>query len=201
MSEDELLIAQLAITSNGYMNNKGFQESSMNENRVDWRRFIQPGQRPPMMPNQNYYQPPYHMGHPQQPQYPRNNGIPMEGDYGNVPSEVTAQISQLPMPRDEKGNLIIPPELQHLINPNVAPPQNIGLQVAGFDVPKFGVATSGVISEDKADLIMKEIKLLKRAINTLTNLVKKSILIESNLDEPKDISQPNSVKSEATDQL
>ena len=186
MTEDELLVAQLAATSQGFMNHltRGAKDGDFNANRTDWRRFLQQGGRPnPQQYPQNY--PPQHNQYPQN--YPQDRPIPpIAGDYGDIPSEVPSQINQIPMPRDAQGNMIIPPELAHLAQPQQ---QNNGLQVGGFDIPNYGGGThaGGNASESKVDTLIKEVKLLKRAINTLTNLVKKSIL--DNV-EPKDNSNP-----------
>lgn len=162
MTEEEFLAAQLAGQTNAYMRNilKGGNGDVHNivgqHNRTDWRQIVanNRGQRPQF---REEYQP--NMHHPA-----------AAGDYGDVPTEVQSNFGQIPMPRDNKGNMIIPPELQNGQQPTVG-----GLQIGGFQVPSYG-GNAGAPKSEQFDQIIKEIKLLKRSISALTNLVKKSIL-------------------------
>jgi hypothetical protein len=163
MTEEEFLAAQIAGMTNSYMKNimKGGTGDVHNivghHNRTDWRQLVANGQRRPQ--GQGQYQPDMH--HPA-----------AAGDYGDVPTEVSSQYGQIPLPRDAQGNVIVPPELR---DPNMLPPSD-GLNIGGFNVPSYGVKAAAVPNTEQYDTIIKEIKLLKRAVSTLTNLVKKSIL-------------------------
>lgn len=164
MTEEEFLAAQLAGQTNAYMKNilRGGSGDVHNivghHNRTDWRQIVanNRGQRPQY--NRDDYQP--NMYHPA-----------AAGDYGDVPTEVQSNFGQIPMPRDDKGNLIVPPELRQA---NMLPPSD-GLNIGSFQVPSYGNTQSAPKSE-QYDNIIKEIKLLKRSVSALTNLVKKLIV-------------------------
>lgn len=205
---DEELIAMVAAQSQGHMNRllQGSNDRrAMNENRTDWRRFLgSGGQRPPQQrnPNQQHYGHPPPNNHPQQQQFG-----PMDDDYRNfgdisIPSEVPSNIHQLPLPplpKDEHGNPIIPAELQQYFQNNQQQPiQQAGLNVGGFEIPQYGnpaSSSSSLKMDEKYDNIIKEIKLLKRAVSTLTNLLKKSILVED-VAAPPETPTTDTIKSE-----
>lgn len=197
---DEETIAILAAGAQREMNGlfSGSQDArNMNQNRTDWRRIL--GQRMqqrgnPNMPQQPF-QPQFFPPNPNYPQPQQRNAFPPIDDgmnqYGDtsIPQEVPANIRQIPLPplpKDENGNPIIPPELKEMYG--MAQQQNnpnLGLDIGGFNVPQYNQNNPPQVSaavnikiEEKYDNIIKEIKLLKRAINTLTNLLKKSKVIE-----------------------
>jgi hypothetical protein len=106
---------------------------------------------------------------PQQHQLPQQDyQVPQIPDY--LPTDVPSNLVE--MPRDAKGNVIIPPEYRHLI-PNQSqsnqpqPATPVNYSNASFDMPNYSAA---IPDESKFDIIIKEIKSLKKAINKLIKL-------------------------------
>lgn len=113
----------------------------------------------------------------QHQQFPPSNFQPQQQDY-QVPQIPDYLPSTMPtnlveFPKDAQGNPIVPPEYRHLI-PNQPPNINqpaapVNYSNAAFDVPNYST-TPAVPDESKFDIIIKEIKSLKKAINKLIKL-------------------------------
>lgn len=117
----------------------------------------QPFQMPHFpQPQQQYRQ-------PQIPDFP----VPQIPDY--LPTTMPTNL--VDFPRDAQGKAIIPPEYQHLIpnnNGNAPAPTN-GTPTSytgSFEVPNYGNSPA-IPTETQFDLIIKELKSLKKAINKL----------------------------------
>jgi DNA-directed RNA polymerase subunit L len=139
------------------------------------------------MPQVRHQQPHYNITHPQnqQPQYqhhapngfdpninfPGANNHPSQDPY-SIPSEVSmTPTTYVPLPRDAQGNEIIPPEYRHIVPQGQQPAQQVtftqeGFKPNGFNMPDYSTAPPSA-SEDQFDIIIKEIKSLKKAVNKL----------------------------------
>jgi hypothetical protein len=130
-----------------------------------------------------HQQPHYNITHPQNqpPQFNHNhpngfdpnvnfpssnpNQYPSHDPYV-IPSEVSSvPTSYVPLPRDAQGNEIIPPEYRHIVSQPTAPTQE-SFKPNGFNMPDFSPVAHN-IPNDQFDIIIKEIKSLKKAVNKL----------------------------------
>jgi hypothetical protein len=106
-----------------------------------------------------------------------NQPAPQPYNYGppntNQPVEIKPLLP-VPVGRDEHGNIIMG-NPQEIIQQTV-PIQQTGLQTVGFQLPQFG--NNGLKteeeSESKYDIILKELKSLRKAINKLIRVQEQS---------------------------
>ena len=207
--DDYEIGAMMAAVAEKSMNEK-LRGSNIQHNRTDWRQIlanrgrISPNQMPqggyPVNPNPpppnyppNYQQRPPSYPNPPPPNYPPNYYNPQPSQVypsmiedGSVPTEVPQNLNFVPFPRDEHGQPILPPELQQ----QARPPYESPLATSDFVVPDYGIpaesaSTDVASTNDKFDILMKEIKALKKTINKLTRQLEKTILPKEEIvDEP-----------------
>ena len=192
MNQDDYDVASLAAMTNGRINQINSKFGKMALPKVDIRQAIghhpQQGHYP--QPQQGYY--PQHVQQPQYPQYqqpyPQQGGV---GEYG-LPETVPANMSQLPLIiRDRDGNIIDLNQAPSAANdPSFAPQgasQNSDYQ--GFHIPNYGGQTnqekikSNNLQESSLDIILKEIKSLKKSVNKLIRELG-SVKVTDNKSQP-----------------
>ena len=182
-NNDQIDIAALAHQSNLWLNHKQIRDAS----RIDPRRFLQqnPGM-PPQYPQQ-FQQPPYYPPNPYQPQPNFTGGV---DEYG-IPSNVPVNNVQIPLiAHDKDGNpidLMQAPSVAGQIHAQSYPsPINQGMtDVRGFQIPdyskyntpNFSSNNKEEISESTLDIILREIKSLKKSINKLIRESERSKLL------------------------
>lgn len=172
--QEDMDAAILAAQTNGAMNQwYGPQQRG----RIDPRQFINHGQRPP----QQQYHPQPNYNYPTQPHYGNN-----EVDEYGLPRSIPAQqIQTLPMVvRGRDGKLI---DLNEVLNepvPGYQPPTSNIESYQGFNVPNYSdddkssKKKSGP-QEHPFDIIMKEIKSLKRSVNKLIREIESSKVVNN----------------------
>jgi hypothetical protein len=204
MSNDNDDVAMLAaVTGKGLKNL--FGQSSRSElggmlptKVADWRQFTGPNNRPQQgYPQQGYPQGYPQPGYPQQGQYPQQQGPqgPQSYTYGhNLPDVMQANVPALlpvPIGRDANGNIIMGDPSLAMAPPAPAAPYQPALQTGGFQLPtSFGgfpdpKGAAPAPEEDKLDLLLKEFKVLKRAINKLIRTVESGKVTTTNNTDPE----------------
>ena len=182
-TNDNIDIAALAHQSNLWLNHKQIRDG-----RIDPRRFLNPNQPAQYPPQFQPQPPPYYPPNPyQQPYYPpqnfNNGGV---NEYG-LPESIPANNTQLPLiMRDKDGNpidLMQAPSVAGQIQPQQYPsPINHGMQnVQGFQMPDYSKYNTvqpekGSPPESTLDIILREIKSLKKAVNKLIRVSEQSKL-------------------------
>jgi len=178
---DNIDIAALAHQSNLWLNHKQIRDG-----RIDPRRFLNPNQ--PQYPQQQPYYPPNPYQQPPQPYYPPQQNFNSGGvnEYG-LPESIPANNVQLPLiMRDKDGNpidLMQAPSVAGQIQPQQYPsPITHGMQnVQGFQMPDYSKYNNvqqekGNPPESTLDIILREIKTLKKAVNKLIRVSEQSKL-------------------------
>jgi len=162
--------------------------------RLDPRKFLNGGGYP-QQPPQGYPQhPQYHpQGYP--PPYQHNpyqqQPPPQQGQYDmyTPPDTLPGTIpSLLQLPTNDKGEVVIADEYKAKLDQIAQAHSNVPTSGSGFNidntqsfnVPGFDPTKVSTFTE-QFDEVKKELKLLRRAVNTLTNLLRKTILVE---DQP-----------------
>lgn len=151
-------------------------------NRIDPRQLLRGNGYPqPNYPPQGY--PQYN---PPMPQQYGNTGV---DDYG-IPSEVPAQAPQLPLVMRQADGSMVDLTQAPSIEGQIPSQTGIG-NVQSFQMPdysKYNNATPNTeVSESSLEVILKEIKSLKKAINKLIRESEKSKL----LSVPPTVCEPN----------
>lgn len=177
MNQDDYDVASLAAMTNGRINqiNSKFGKAALP--KVDIRQAI--GHRP----QQGHYPQPQQQGYypqPQQPQYPQYQQPYQQPQQGNVgeyglPESVPANMSQLPLIiRDRDGNIIDLNQAPSAVNdPSFVQGASQNSDYQGFHIPNYGSqnqqerAKSNNPQESPLDIILKEIKSLKKSVNKL----------------------------------
>jgi len=163
--------------------------------RIDPRQFLNNnygGQQG--RPNFNPSYPPQQ----QQPYYPQVGGVE---DYG-LPSQVAPQTSQLPLVmRDRDGNVVDLSQTPSVMSEGQTYPpyqQPNGMNdVRGFQIPDYSKYNKAPSSQDNEaeestlDIILREIKSLKKAVNKLIRETEKSKLSITSPSQPLDINAIN----------
>lgn len=208
MNQDDYDVASLAAMTNGrinQINSKFGREAPVP--KVDIRRIIQGGggnMHPQHYPQQPYYPQPQ-QGYYPQPPAPNINGAVNE--YG-LPESVPANMTQLPLViRDRDGNIIDLNQAPSAAgaNPQYAPPQGND-HYQGFIVPEYGAQNNQPISsrgknqpsapENIFDIILKEIKGLKKSVNKLIREFESSKLPSQKPTQTKKIDDTDSQPSD-----
>ena len=174
-NNDNIDIAALAHQSNMWLNSKQIRDAS----RIDPRRFFQPNGGQPQYPypqQQQPHYPPYPQPYypPQQPNF--NGGV---NEYG-LPESIPVNNIQIPLiARDKDGNpidLTQAPSVAGQLQPQSYPSQiNQGMNdVRGFQIPDYSkyntpsfASEKTSVNESTLEIILREIKSLKKAINKL----------------------------------
>lgn len=201
---DEELAAMLAIDAQAFIQNKtrGIQDGyKLNQNRVDWRNVLHNNQNRNNMNGYRNNQPPPPIPPQFQEQY--NNFQPLTQPppgYGEMPDVIPGNIPVAAMqklmdtlPKDSNGNPILPEEYRT----QPVQQESSGLNTSGFQIPNYGNSSQKSLesseTSDKIDNVIAELKLLKRAVNSLTNLLKKSGILEQHKPSIKEekISEDN----------
>jgi hypothetical protein len=190
MNQDDYDVASLAAMTNGRINQINSKFGKVAVPKVDIRQAIGHHPQQGHYPQQGYY--PQHVQQPQYPQYqqpyPQQGGV---GEYG-LPETVPANMSQLPLIiRDRDGNIIDLNQAPSAANdPSFAPQgasQNSDYQ--GFHIPNYGGQTnqekikSNNLQESSLDIILKEIKSLKKSVNKLIRELG-SVKVTDNKSQP-----------------
>jgi hypothetical protein len=189
--EDILAVAEIAGKVKGfYQTYKSDRERLVTDNGtgaiipkniMDPRQLItnafrgQPGM--PQIQPQQYYQPPNY-------QYPQENSLTAYGQ--QIPQVMPAQAPQLlpvPVGRNPDGTIIMGDA--GLLASTQAPQANNngGLQTTGFQLPQFGNVppvpnnSGNSISNEDFQILMKELKSMKKSINKLTRAFETAKLI------------------------
>jgi len=162
--------------------------------RIDPRQFL----------NNNYGgqqgRPNFNPAYPQQqPYFPQVGGVE---EYG-LPSQIAPQTSQLPLVmRDRDGNVIDLSQTPSVMSegqtypPHQQQPNGMN-DVRGFQIPDYskynkpGNNHVDEAEESTLEIILKEIKSLKKAVNKLIRETEKSKLSVINTTQPSDINEVN----------
>jgi len=138
--------------------------------RIDPRQFMYPNQG---YPQQNYPQ----QGYPQHNQPQQSYGG--NDEYG-VPGAVPVQQVQLPMIMRQPDGTIVDLSTTPSVAQTYGPVNNGGMNnIQGFSIPDYSKYNQPTVSEDTEstlDIILREIKSLKKAINKLIRETDKSKL-------------------------
>lgn len=206
MNQDDYDVASLAAMTNGRINQINSKFGKVAVPKVDIRQAIghhpQQGHYP--QPQQGYYPQPVHQ--PQYPQYQQPYPQPQQGGVGEygLPETVPANMSQLPLIiRDRDGKIIDLNQAPSAANdPSFAPQgasQNSDYQ--GFHIPNYGGQTNqekiktNNPQESPLDIILKEIKSLKKSVNKLIRDLG-SVKVTDNKSQPD---TKNDVNTESPD--
>ncbi len=181
MSDDEdvaLLAGLNSLTLSRYHNNV-HEEYTQRGNPRDWRRFLPPNRGGTMQPQQQHYPQP---NYPPQPYYPPpqhqhpQNFVPRPQNFGQEYPEIpqdnlASNVSFIPLPVVNG----VPVGQNPLQYPGTLPPapntmpQYGGIQSGSFDMPSYEEEKKVVQSQ--FDLIMQEVKLLRRDVKKLTKIM------------------------------
>lgn len=193
---DEEAVAIIALGAEKSMQQNLQGSQALRHNRTDWRKFLggNGGQQRHPGYDQGYNAPQQH--YPQQnynyPPQQYNQGQPVDG-----PVDLNPVRGLLPIPvlKDEQGRNILPPELSNL-QPNQI---SSGLHdTTGFNLPNYGGKSESkqqsntIDIEFKFDLIMKEIKSLKKVVNKLIKTIEDANVDKGIKPEPEKVDETNS---------
>jgi len=142
---------------------------------------------------------------PNQPNFPQQgfpNHLPPVQDFQvpQIPDYIPTNVPITPVefPKDANGRPIVPQEYQHLLSPqtNQIPntPNSVNTPVnynnSSFEVPNYNATNEE--TESKFDIIIKEIKSLKKAINKLNKHFSETKLTQQPTDTDKNDSETSS---------